>query len=154
MLRIDAEAINSILTFPKLVDTLNHAFQSHITGPPRLHFYIENPNASREKTLLMMPAWQAGKVAGIKLVTVASENSLKGLPPIQGTYRLFDVDTGTMKAMMDARSLTAKQTAAAPALASKFLSQKDSESLLTAATLAPQLIVAHASVRPLKRVYV
>lgn len=156
MQTINAETINSILTFPKLVDALEQAFQAKTTVPPRLHFDMENPNASRETTLLMMPAWQAGEVAGIKLVTVAPENSLKGLPSIQGTYLLLDVDTGSMKAMMDAPALTAKRTAAASALASRFLSRKKSESLLMigTGTLAPQLITAHASVRPIKTVYV
>jgi len=156
MLTIDAATVSQALNFPELVDALASAFASDVTVPPRLHYDMENPKASRETTLLMMPAWQAGDVAGIKLVTVAPENSQKNLPSIQGTYLLLDVDTGSMKAMMDAPSLTAKRTAAASALASRFLSRPDSETLLVigTGTLAPQLIAAHASVRPIKRVMV
>jgi ornithine cyclodeaminase len=57
---------------------------------------------------------------------------------------------------MDAPSLTAKRTAAASALASRFLSRENSNTLLIVGTgtLAPQLIEAHASVRPIKTVYV
>jgi ornithine cyclodeaminase len=104
----------------------------------------------------MMPAWQAGDVIGVKLVTVAPENSQKGLPSIQGTYLLFDVDTGSLKATMDAPSLTAKRTAAASALASSLLSRKNSQALLVVGTgtLSPQLIAAHASVRDIKQVYI
>lgn len=156
MLTINALSVEQSLNFPLLISALNTAFTQDITVPPRLHFDMDNPNSSRETTLLMMPAWQAGDVAGIKLVTVAPENSSKNLPSIQGTYLLLDVDTGSMKAMIDAPSLTAKRTAAASALASKYLSRENSEKLLMVGTgtLAPQLIEAHASVRPIKQVYV
>jgi ornithine cyclodeaminase len=156
MKTITADTINSALSFPILIDALQRAFTVNITVPPRLHFDIENPTASRETTLLMMPAWQAGDVAGIKLVTVAPDNYQYQLPSIQGTYLLFDVKTGSLKATMDAPSLTAKRTAAASALAAKYLSRTDSETLLIVGTgtLAPQLIQAHASVRPIKKVYV
>lgn len=156
MKTIAADAINRALSFPMLVDALDRAFASNITVPPRLHYDIENPTASRETTLLMMPAWQAGDVAGIKLVTVAPDNAEKGLASILGTYILLDVDTGRMKAMMDAPSLTAKRTAAASALASRYLSSSDSSTLLMVGTgtLSPELIRAHVSVRPIKRVLI
>jgi len=153
---ISEVTVNRALSYPKLINGLERAFTENITVPPRLHFDIENPSASRETTLLMMPAWQAGDVAGVKLVTVAPDNYKHQLPSIQGTYLLFDVKTGTLKASMDAPSLTAKRTAAASALASRFLSRENSETLLVigTGTLSPQLIEAHASVRPIKTVYV
>ncbi|MDO6428360.1 ornithine cyclodeaminase family protein [Thalassotalea sp. 1_MG-2023] len=156
MLSIDASKVNEALTFPKLVPALEHAFASDVTVPPRLHFDIENPKASRETTLLIMPAWQSGEVAGVKLVTVAPENAAKNLPSIQGSYLLFDVDDGQLIAIMDAPAITAKRTAAASALASSYLSRTDSETLLIigTGTLASQLIEAHASVRPIKQVKV
>lgn len=156
MLTINAEIVNRALAFPKLVNALKRSFASDITVPPRLHFDMENPKAKRETTLLMMPAWQAGEVAGVKIVTVAPENGEKGLPSIQGSYLLMDVDTGSMIAMMDAPALTARRTAAASALASSFLSRENSETLLMVGTgtLSSKLIEAHASVRPIKKVYV
>jgi ornithine cyclodeaminase len=156
MINISVEQVNKALTFAELVPALKQAFTSDTCVPPRLHFDMENPKASRETTLLIMPAWQAGDVAGVKLVTVAPDNGLKGLPSIQGSYLLFDIDSGSIKAMMDAPALTAKRTAAASALASQFLSREDSSRLLMIGTgaLAPQLIAAHASVRSIKQVYV
>lgn len=156
MLTINAETVNQALVFPTLVDALKSSFASDIYVPPRLHFDMANPKASRETTLLMMPAWQAGEVAGVKIVTVAPENGDKGLPSIQGCYLLMDVDTGAMMAMMDAPALTARRTAAASALASRFLSRENSETLLMVGTgaLSSKLIEAHASVRPIKTVYV
>jgi len=156
MQTISDVTVNLALSYPKLINALQRAFTEDIIVPPRLHFDIENPSASRETTLLMMPAWQAGDVAGIKLVTVAPDNHQYQLPSIQGTYLLFDVKTGKLKASMDAPSLTAKRTAAASALASKFLSREDSKTLLVVGTgtLSSQLIEAHASVRPIEVVYV
>lgn len=156
MKTISDATVTLALPYPKLINALQRAFTENIVVPPRLHFDIENPSASRETTLLMMPAWQAGDVAGIKLVTVAPDNHLHQLPSIQGTYLLFDVKTGILKVSMDAPSLTAKRTAAASALASRFLSRENSETLLVVGTgtLSSQLIEAHASVRPIKTVYV
>jgi ornithine cyclodeaminase len=156
MQTISDVTVNLALSFPKLINALQCAFTENITVPPRLHFDIENPSASRETTLLMMPAWQVGDVAGVKLVTVAPDNHKHQLPSIQGTYLLFDVKTGALKATMDAPSLTAKRTAAASALAARFLSRENSKILLVVGTgtLAPQLIEAHASVRPIEIVYV
>lgn len=156
MLTIDANTVNKALSFPKLIKALAQAFVSDLTVPPRLHYDMENPSASRETTLLMMPAWQAGDVAGIKLVTVAPDNSEKGLASILGTYILLDVETGQMKAMMDAPALTAKRTAAASALAASMLSRIDSETLMVigTGTLSPQLISAHLSIRPINKVMV
>jgi ornithine cyclodeaminase len=156
MQSISAETVNLALSFPKLINSLERAFTENIIVPPRLHFDIENPSSNRETTLLMMPAWQTGGLAGIKLVTVAPDNHKYQLPSIQGTYLLFDVKTGVLKASMDAPSLTAKRTAAASALASKFLSKENSNTLLIVGTgtLAPELIAAHASVRPIKKVYI
>jgi ornithine cyclodeaminase len=57
---------------------------------------------------------------------------------------------------MDAKALTSKRTAAASALASSYLSKKNANSLLIVGTgnLSCELILAHASVRPINRVYV
>jgi ornithine cyclodeaminase len=61
-----------------------------------------------------------------------------------------------MVAMMDAPALTARRTAAASALASRFLSRENSETLLMIGPgpLSSKLIEAHASVRAIKTVYV
>jgi len=156
MITIDALTVNRALDFPSLIDALEKGFTNEIVVPPRLHFDMENPKESRETTLLMMPAWQKGGVAGVKLVTVAPNNAQKKLPSIQGTYLLLDVDTGSPIAMMDAPALTAKRTAAASALASRFLSREDSCNLFVigTGTLSSQLIEAHTTVRPIKQVKV
>ncbi|GAA6151197.1 ornithine cyclodeaminase family protein [Pseudoteredinibacter isoporae] len=153
---IDQQAIDRALPFEDLVNALQKAFASDIETPLRNHYDIPNPESSRETTLLMMPSWQAGSDIGIKLVTVTPESYKFDLPSIQGTYVLFDAVRGCVKATMDAPALTAKRTAAASALASRFMSRPDSRKLLMVGTgtLSSQLIRAHASVRPIEDVII
>ena len=156
MQQIDATQVSQYLNVAALIDALQTGFGSDIQVPQRQHFDIPNPLASRETTLLLMPAWNMNGDIGVKLVTVAPENHRLRLPSIQGTYVLMDATNGAIKALIDAPSLTAKRTAAASALASRILSRVDSHSLLMVGTgtLAPHLIEAHAAVRPIKNVYI
>jgi ornithine cyclodeaminase len=64
--------------------------------------------------------------------------------------------TGELLAILDGGELTARRTAAASALASRYLSRKDSATLLIVGTgrLSLNLIEAHAAVRPVKRVMI
>ena len=151
---IDAGQVADALPFSLLIDALATGFANPGTVPLRQHYDIANPHGGRETTLLMMPAWQAGKQIGVKLVTVAPDNAQRDLPSIQGIYLLMDAVTGSVLATMDAPALTAKRTAAASALACRLLSRPDSRHLLMVGTgtLAPQLIQAHMAVRPIKRV--
>ncbi len=122
----------------------------------RHHHDFPNPTVNKDSTLLLMPAWNSGKDAGIKVVTVSPENGRFDLPSINGVYIYLDATNGTLKAIIEAKSLTAKRTAATSALASSFLSRKNADSLLMIGTgaLSTNLIKAHASVRPIKTVYV
>ena len=156
MRQIDAQSVRTKLNLAALIDALQAGFASDTQVPQRQHFDVTNPEEQRETTLLVMPAWNQTGDIGVKLVTVAPENHKHQLPSIQGTYVLMDAVKGGIRALIDAPSLTAKRTAAASGLASRFLSRKDSHSLLMVGTgtLAPHLIEAHSLVRPIKQVYV
>lgn len=156
MQQLSNQQLEKLLTFPKLIDILQQAFQEKITVPLRHHHQYENPAMGVDSTLLLMPAWKSGAYLGIKIVNVSPKNGQLNLPAIQGIYLLFDAKTGVPVTQMDAKLLTAKRTAAASALASRFLSRKDSSTLLMIGTgaLAPHLIAAHASIRPIEKVLV
>lgn len=146
--------IENLLDFESLIEALEEAFAANFTVPLRHHHNFPNPVAEVESTLLLMPAWDNRKYLGVKIVTVSPENSIRNLPTIQGMYLLFDIKTGTPLMQCDAKKLTNLRTAAASALASKYLSRKDSKVLLMAGTgaLATQLIKAHATVRPIEKI--
>lgn len=152
---ISAAEVEAALDYPSLVERLRQAFRRDITVPLRHHHEIEMPGASTA-TLLLMPAWQAGRYIGVKMVTVFPDNSEKSLPAVMGIYVLLDGRTGSPNALIDGPKLTVKRTAAASALASGYLSRPDAERLLMVGTgaLAPELIMAHAAVRPICNVLI
>jgi ornithine cyclodeaminase len=157
----DGAAVDGALSYPALVDVLEAAFRTGAIAPLRHHHTIAL-DGRPEATLLLMPAWQAsapgaataGRYLGVKSVTVFPDNASRGKPAVFGTYLLFSAETGETLAVMDAARLTAWRTGAASALASRYLSRPDSQRLLMvgAGVLAPQLIRAHASVRPIREV--
>ncbi|MBK7873031.1 MAG: ornithine cyclodeaminase family protein [Saprospiraceae bacterium] len=149
MKQFSAEQINSMLEYQAFIPFLKDCFQSEITVPDRTHH--DMPNG----TLLMMPAWNE-EYLGIKLATVHPENKNLGLPSIHATYLLQSAKTGEPLALFDGKALTIKRTAAASALAASFLAKEDATKLLMIGNgaLAPELIKAHTTVRPIKEVLI
>ncbi|APG65376.1 ornithine cyclodeaminase [Tenacibaculum todarodis] len=143
--------------FLELITELKQSFSSNeVIVPMRHHHDFPNPEVNADSTLLLMPAWNPSKNAGVKIVTVSPENGQFDLPSIQGTYIYFDAVKGSIKAILEAKSLTVIRTAAASALASSYLSREDSSTLLMIGTgaLSINLIKAHAAVRPIKNVFI
>jgi len=154
---IDDDFINQNTHFPTLIAEIKNGFTSStIKVPQRHHHDFANPKEDVDSTLLLMPAWNPSKEAGVKIVTVSPNNGKYNLPSIQGTYIYLDAHKGMVKAILAAKALTAKRTAATSALAASYLAKKDASSLFMIGTgaLSKNLILAHASVRPIKRVYV
>ena len=151
---VTADDIDRVLTYPLLIDALAEAFRGEIAVPVRHHHSIPQPGA--DATLLLMPAWtQSGeRYLGCKIVTVFPDNAKTGKPSVYGQYLLLSGESGEPLALIDGRKLTAWRTAAASALASSYLAREDSTHLIMigAGALAPHLVRAHASVRPIKRV--
>lgn len=143
------------LDFESTIEALRQMFRSGCEVPIRHQYMVRVPGAANA-ILLLMPAWEMGRHIGIKVVTHFPDNSEHSLPTQQGSYLLLDGKSGRPLASMDAPALTARRTAAASALAAKYLARPDAERLLMVGTgaLAPHLIEAHASVRPIKQVVV
>jgi ornithine cyclodeaminase/alanine dehydrogenase-like protein (mu-crystallin family) len=157
----DGAAVDAALSYPALVDVLRAAFAQGAIAPTRHHHAVAL-DGRPEATLLLMPAWEArepgspfaGRYMGLKSVTVYPDNAGHGRPAVLGTYLLMSAETGETLAVMDATRLTAWRTAAASALASRYLSRLDATRLLMvgAGALAPFMVRAHASVRPIREV--
>ena len=150
------QQLESAIDYDTLTEVLKKAFAGNYTTPLRHHHNFDNPIAEKFSTFLLMPSWDNEHYLGVKLVTISPENSKHQLPSIQGLYLLFDIKTGVPLMQCDARLLTVKRTAAASALASKYLSRSNSQVLLMIGTgyLAPNLIEAHAVVRPINKVLI
>ncbi|MGO2581287.1 MAG: ornithine cyclodeaminase family protein, partial [Halomonas sp.] len=109
-----------------------------------------------EATMLLMPAWETAGYIGVKMVNVFPQNADHGIPAISGLYLLSEGKHGQPLACIDGSELTRRRTAAASALAVKALANASAETLLVVGTgkLAPMVIEAHTSVRPIKRVMI
>jgi ornithine cyclodeaminase/alanine dehydrogenase-like protein (mu-crystallin family) len=152
---IAAEEIDAALDFPVLIAALKSAFRADFNVPLRHHHAIEREGETA--TLLLMPAWTSARAEsflGAKIVTVFPGNVSRGAPSVTGVYLLLSGETGMPLAAFDGRALTLWRTAAASALAAAYLAREDADHLLLvgAGALAPYLIRAHASVRPIRKV--
>lgn len=159
---VTADEIEAVLGYPALVDGLEAAFRTGAIAPPRHHHAVKLSGGAPEATLLLMPAWTAsapgaetaGRYLGVKAVTVFPGNGARAMPAVQGAYLLLSGETGAPLALMDAPRLTVWRTAAASALAARYLARSDAARLVVvgAGALAPYLVRAHASVRPIREV--
>jgi ornithine cyclodeaminase/alanine dehydrogenase-like protein (mu-crystallin family) len=154
-----AAEIDAALDFPSLIDALAAAFRGDWTAPPRHHHTIAGGTAP-DATLLLMPAWTdaapGGGFIGTKIVSVFPGNSARRLPAVSGLYLLLDGATGAPALILDGSRLTLWRTAAASALAARSLARVETGrmAMVGAGALAPFLVRAHASVRPIRQVLV
>jgi len=153
MKTINAESVADALPFEALIDALDAAFQAGANTPDRMHLEVEVPGGV-DGTLLLMPCWQSNKNIGVKIASVFPGNTEKALSAVHASYFLMDASSGVPVAVLDGTELTRRRTAAASALASRYLSRTDSRTLLMVGTgkLAPHLVAAHASARDLDKV--
>ncbi len=150
---IEASHLRDLTPWPALVTALEGAFRQPCDMPPRQHLPVEIPGAA-PGTLLLMPAWTRGALLGVKIVQAFPGNSSIGKPAIHGIYMLASAVDGEVLALIDAQELTARRTAAASALAARYLARPSSRRLLILGTgrLARYMAAAHASVRPIEHV--
>ena len=104
LLQISNHFINNNTQYSELISEIKNAFAtSSIEVPPRHHHNFSNPEENTDSTLLLMPAWNPGKEAGVKIITVNPNNSKFDLPSIQGTYIYLDAHKGMVKAILGAK---------------------------------------------------
>jgi ornithine cyclodeaminase/alanine dehydrogenase-like protein (mu-crystallin family) len=153
---ISADEIDAVLEPRVLADALKAAFQTDIVVPVRHHHDIARPDA--DATLLLMPAWTGPSAkspyVGTKIVTIYPANGSKSLPSVMGTYLLIKGDTGEPLASLDGARLTLWRTAAASALAARYLAKPEASRMVMvgAGALAPFLIKAHCAESPISDV--
>ncbi|MBL1376066.1 ornithine cyclodeaminase family protein [Zobellella iuensis] len=149
---ISAEQVSQGLDWTGLITKIEQTFRDGIQAPPRHHHSINRPDG--EATMLLMPAWEDNGYIGIKMLNVFPQNAAQGLASISGLYLLSDGRTGHPLACIDGNELTRRRTAAASALAARYLARQEADTLLIVGTgqVAPMLIEAHAAVRPIRHV--
>lgn len=153
MLWLDAEAVLHFGDFRRLVPAIQ---EMNRLGTDRVERMLlsQHLKDGAQNDWLMLPAWQYGTCFGIKLATVFPGNAARNLASVQGAYLLFDGETGETLCGMDGAMLTLRKTAANSAAAADWLARTDAKTLcmVGAGALAPHLIEAHCSVRPIRQV--
>ncbi|QNQ90095.1 ornithine cyclodeaminase family protein [Corynebacterium poyangense] len=88
--------------------------------------------------LLLMPSTNKDWT-GVKILTLAPENSERGLPRIQALYHLCDTETLSPRLILEGESITNLRTPAVSALAADKLASVDASNLLVLGS-GPQAI--------------
>jgi ornithine cyclodeaminase len=154
---IDGNEIDSILDPVFMADVLYDAFLSDIVIPDCCDHVIQRPEG--DATLFLMPAWtsvsQKEAFVGAKIGSVFPMNGSKNLPAVMAAYLLMDGASGVPLAILDGARLTSWRTAAASALAARYLARKEATvlTMIGAGTMAPFLIRAHCAERPINRIF-
>ncbi|QTX21476.1 ornithine cyclodeaminase family protein [Comamonas aquatica] len=144
------------LPFTALLPALEQMFTTGCEVPLRHHHAIPGRSADEDGILLLMPAWQTGQRLGVKTVSIFPGNARQGLPGLHSVYILYDARTGQPLAVLDGDTITSRRTAAASALAARWLSRPDARRLLVVGSgrVARLLPTAYRCVRALDTVEV
>jgi alanine dehydrogenase len=120
-----ARDVDAAVSPTRAVDAVRDAFIAYARGewtmPPKV--YVTNYPAGDFRA---MPALGAGH-ALLKWVTSFPGNPARGLPTVTGLVLLSDAETGQLRAVLDAASVTALRTGAAAVLAAELLGRADAE---------------------------
>lgn len=150
-----ADVINVDLNIEKIIELVETAFREkghqRVEMPPKPGIHTQ-PDAF----IHAMPAYiPAMKSAGIKWVSGYPQNQERGLPYITGLLILNDVDTGLPYAIMDCVWITAYRTAAATAIAAKYLANPESKTagILACGVQGRTNLEALRSLFPLEKVW-
>lgn len=126
MLHLDASAVVEHLPVQLAIRVLDDALRSGAELP---HSEPRSRISAEGGELLVMPAvGDAG--AGIKLVSVATDNPGKGLPLIHGVYALFAPGTLRLEALIDGPALTGVRTAAVSGWVTDLLASPEAARLV------------------------
>lgn len=147
---LDSRHVHDALRFPGFIDRLEACFAADYTMPPRQVMRLA-PEGPGHDAFAMLPAWN-DEVIALKAFTYFPDNQAPDLT-VYAKILVFDRRNGAPLALVDGTSVTYLRTAGVAALGARLLAREDSEEMLLINTgkLAPYLVRAHASVRPLKR---
>ena len=151
---LTAEDVHAALSYPAMVDALQEAYSGSFNMPPRQVFLLDDQPENHD-AFAVLPSWNDELVA-VKSFTYFPDNPKPKYASLYSKIMLFDRKHGEPLALVDGTSVTFWRTAGISGLASRLLSREDSKTLLLLGTgnLAPYIIRAQLSVRPIDRVMV
>src|SRR6185295_5175350 len=128
MLRIlDEAAVRAVLRMDELIEAIEQALIAFSAG--RVEQPVRQIVKSHDGFFGTMPAGGPGIGLGAKLVTFYPDNAGLGLHTHDALIALFRPETGEPLAVMDGRLITEMRTAAASAVATRALADRDARVL-------------------------
>jgi ornithine cyclodeaminase/alanine dehydrogenase-like protein (mu-crystallin family) len=153
-MRLIPEAeVERVLTPAVALEAALKAFQAisaNVTMPQRSSL------PATDGAYLVMPCSAPGVGLGTKHVTVHAGNNARGLPTIHSSYVLHNDATGELEAVIEARAMTERRTAAVSVLAARYLLRPDARVLgiVGAGPQAKAQLEAHISANHFERVLI
>ena len=122
MLILSRDDMRRALDDADLFEAMTQGFQMLAQGQWKMPLRVALEMPAHQGVSLFMPAYCEGLgAAGMKLVTVMSENPAKNLPLIHSKYLYVSAETGQIVSVMDAEHLTGLRTAVVSALVTDLL---------------------------------
>jgi alanine dehydrogenase len=123
---LNKKDVRRLINIGDVIGVVESAFKDYTEGkgemPSKVYLTVKDGD------FRAMPASLPG-AAGMKWVSVHTDNPAKGLPTVMAVLILNDADTGYPLVIMDASETTALRTAATSTIASKYLARKDLKTL-------------------------
>ena len=118
--------VERLADLKKVIIAIEKVFADYARGaaqqPPKIYLDLKRQGGD----FRAMPAyWQSKKVCSLKWVNAHPGNIQKGLPTVMAVIVLNDPRTGFPLSIMDGTHLTSLRTAAAGAVAAKYLAKKN-----------------------------
>jgi alanine dehydrogenase len=147
--------IREKLKWTDVLQVLEQAFKSRYHNPNAFSMPERVGISFSKNRYLTMPCADAEGWFGVKQVSVIPDNPSRHKPSVQAWYTLFDT-TGTPALACSATFLTKFRTSAVSAIAAKYLSKENANTLLVIGTgsLAPWMVEAHSQVRQYENILV
>lgn len=158
LLVLNDRDVEQMLIMDKVIELMMIAFREkglkRVQMPPKVYLFFDKYQGD----LRAMPAYfESLDVAGVKLVNSHPQNPLLyGLPTVMAVILLFNPKTGEPLCIMNGTQITRIRTAAAAAVATKYLARSNSEVLgiIGAGALAAPHIDALTKVLSVSKIYV
>lgn len=148
---LSAQDVEKLFTIPMAIEAVERAYREKHSGRSGAWPMVFHEFDPGHADLDIKSGHLGGAgVYGLKVVSWFGANPDKGLPALFGTSLVFDLATGTPKALVNAGPITHYRTGAAAAIGAKYLARPDSKTLLVCGCggLAPYLVSAALSALP------
>lgn len=155
MLLLNRSSVAALLRPEDYLDTVERAFRAHGEGTS-LATGLLHIDAHGGEFHIKASGLPLGRTyVGVKVNGAFWQNRARGLPYVHGALLLFDGETGVPLAVMDSVEITVQRTAAATAVAARYLARPDAHvvTICGTGTQGRAQLRYLARVLPLERVY-